>query len=78
MISAYEQTVNLKDKIIPASEKVFDATREGYTQGKFGYLDLLDASERFSRQNSSTWICLSYITRPMPTWNDWSAEHNRI
>lgn len=43
MVSAYEQTVNLRDTIIPASEKVFDAAREGYTQGKFGYLDLLDA-----------------------------------
>ncbi|OHB55186.1 MAG: hypothetical protein A2Y07_08070 [Planctomycetes bacterium GWF2_50_10] len=43
MISAYEQTLNLKDKIIPDSEKAFDAAREGYTQGKFGYLDLLDA-----------------------------------
>jgi cobalt-zinc-cadmium efflux system outer membrane protein len=43
MVSAYEQTVNLRDTIIPASEKAFDAAREGYTQGKFAYLNLLDA-----------------------------------
>jgi cobalt-zinc-cadmium efflux system outer membrane protein len=43
MLSAYEQTVNLKGKIIPASQQAFDAASEGYRQGKFGYLDLLDA-----------------------------------
>jgi cobalt-zinc-cadmium efflux system outer membrane protein len=43
MLSAYEQTVNLKKKIIPASQQAFDAASEGYRQGKFGYLDLLDA-----------------------------------
>ena len=43
MLSAYEQTVSLKEKIIPASQQVFDAASEGYRQGKFGYLDLLDA-----------------------------------
>jgi cobalt-zinc-cadmium efflux system outer membrane protein len=43
MLSAYEQAVNLRDKIIPASQQAFDAASEGYRQGKFGYLELLDA-----------------------------------
>ena len=73
MVSAYEQTVNLRDRIIPASQKAFDAAREGYTQGKFGYLVLLDASERFLRQSSNIWICLSYIIRSTLTWNDWQG-----
>ena len=43
MLSAYEQAVNLKNKIIPASQQAFDAASEGYKEGKFGYLDLLDS-----------------------------------
>ena len=47
MLSAYEQAVNLKEKIIPASQQVFDAVQEGYCYGKFGYIDLLDAQRTF-------------------------------
>jgi cobalt-zinc-cadmium efflux system outer membrane protein len=43
MLSAYWQAVNLRDKMIPASQQAFDAASEGYRQGKFGYLELLDA-----------------------------------
>jgi len=33
----------LRRRVLPASRAAFDAAREGYRQGKFGYLDLLDA-----------------------------------
>jgi outer membrane protein, heavy metal efflux system len=43
MLSGYGQTVSLKEKILPAAQQAFDAAQEGYREGKFGYLDLLDA-----------------------------------
>lgn len=47
LLSAYEQAVNLRDIIIPASQQAFNAAQEGYSYGKFGYLDLLDAQRTF-------------------------------
>jgi cobalt-zinc-cadmium efflux system outer membrane protein len=33
----------LRDDVLPEAQKAFDASLEGYREGKFGYLDLLDA-----------------------------------
>jgi len=33
----------LRSDVLPAAKKAFDAEREGYLQGKFGFLDVLDA-----------------------------------
>jgi cobalt-zinc-cadmium efflux system outer membrane protein len=33
----------LKATVIPGAQSAFDAASEGYRQGKFGYLDVLDA-----------------------------------
>jgi cobalt-zinc-cadmium efflux system outer membrane protein len=41
--SAYERTIGLRDQILPAAETAFQGTLTGYKQGKFGYLDVLDA-----------------------------------
>ena len=64
MLSAYEQAVNLRDKIIPASQQAFDAASEGYRQGKFGYLDLLDAQRTLfqSRQQYLDMLVLYHQT----------------
>ena len=40
---SYKKAVILKDKVVPARTKAFDAAHEGYQQGKFGFLDVLDA-----------------------------------
>lgn len=40
---AHSRVTVLKNSIVPALEKAFDAAHEGYRQGKFGYLDILDA-----------------------------------
>lgn len=42
MLSYREITV-LKKSVVPAAQHAFDAAREGYRQGKFEYLDVLDA-----------------------------------
>lgn len=41
--TSYQQAVALKEKILPAAEKAFRLSREGYGIGKFPYLEVLDA-----------------------------------
>jgi cobalt-zinc-cadmium efflux system outer membrane protein len=41
--SARREAIALKNDVLPGAGRVFEATREGFRQGKFGYLDMLDA-----------------------------------
>ncbi|MFV3074383.1 TolC family protein [Niveispirillum fermenti] len=41
--SAREQADALRDQIVPTARQALDNVNEGYRQGKFGYLDVLDA-----------------------------------
>jgi cobalt-zinc-cadmium efflux system outer membrane protein len=41
--SAFVEATALKNKILPGAQRAFDAASEGYRQGKFGFLDVLDA-----------------------------------
>ena len=41
--SAYSEATALKAEVLPGAQSAFDASREGYRQGKFDYLVLLDA-----------------------------------
>lgn len=41
--AARDTAATLKDRIIPAAEQAFAFSREGYRQGKFSYLEVLDA-----------------------------------
>lgn len=43
MINAYGQAENLKTIILPAAEKAFSLSREGYRMGRFAYLEVLDS-----------------------------------
>lgn len=43
LISSYSEATVLRSEILPAVESTFDAVITGYDQGKFGYLDVLDA-----------------------------------
>jgi len=45
--ATFTEAVVLKNDIVPAAEKAFRATQEGYRQGKFGYLEALDAQRTF-------------------------------
>jgi cobalt-zinc-cadmium efflux system outer membrane protein len=40
---AFIESKTLRDDILPGAQSAFDAENEGYREGKFGYLDVLDA-----------------------------------
>lgn len=42
LLSAYNEVTILRDTILPGAESAFNATNEGYREGKFSYLDVLD------------------------------------
>ncbi|MCL5028020.1 MAG: TolC family protein [Bacteroidetes bacterium] len=43
LLSAYNNATQLKKNILPESEKAYNITRDGYLQGRFAFIDLLDA-----------------------------------
>ena len=43
LLSAYNNSQQLKNNIIPEAENAYDRTRQGYIQGRFAFIDLLDA-----------------------------------
>lgn len=43
LATAHAQLLIFRNEILPEAQKAFDASREGYQQGKFPYLDVLDA-----------------------------------
>ena len=40
---AFAEADGLKNNVLPGAQIAFDASQEGYRQGKFGYLEVLDA-----------------------------------
>ena len=42
-VNAYRSAKNIKFSILPAAEKAFTFSRQGYLAGKFSYLEVLDA-----------------------------------
>jgi cobalt-zinc-cadmium efflux system outer membrane protein len=45
LVQASEGAATLREEVLPAARAAFEAADEGYRQGKFGYLDVLDAQE---------------------------------
>ena len=45
---SHQRVATLRDKVVPAMEQAFQAAHEGYKQGKFGFLDMLDAQRGLS------------------------------
>ena len=43
--AALLQAVALRDEIVPIAEQAHAGTQEGYRQGKFGYLEVLDTQD---------------------------------
>lgn len=43
LAASYAEATSLGATILPAAERAFEATGEGYRQGKFGYLEVLDS-----------------------------------
>jgi cobalt-zinc-cadmium efflux system outer membrane protein len=42
LLSSYTEVTILRDTILPGAESAFNASNEGYLEGKFSYLDVLD------------------------------------
>ena len=49
--TAFEQTTILQDQILPAAKQAFEGTQLGYSEGKLGYLDVLDAQRTYFEVN---------------------------
>ncbi len=43
LAASFVETNALKNEVLPGAQSAFDAAVEGYRQGKFGYLEVLDA-----------------------------------
>ena len=43
LAAAFFESTSLRDKVVKGAGRVFDAVQIGYAEGKFGYLELLDA-----------------------------------
>ena len=47
LTTAFAEIEALRTAIIPGAQSAFEAVGEGYRQGKFGFLDVLDAQRTF-------------------------------
>jgi cobalt-zinc-cadmium efflux system outer membrane protein len=43
LAAGYVEATTIKSAVLPGAQSAFDAATEGFRQGKFGYLDVLDA-----------------------------------
>lgn len=43
LASSYTESISLQDDIVPSAQMVFELTQEGFREGKFDFLELLDA-----------------------------------
>ncbi len=43
LLNAYENSVLLREDILPESENAYEITRQGYLNGRFAFIDMLDA-----------------------------------
>ena len=50
--AAEQETEIMKTQVVPAAEAAFAATEIGYTEGKFGFLDVLDAQRALFESRS--------------------------
>lgn len=57
--SAHGRALALRSKVLPAMEEAFAAASEGYSQGKFGFLDMLDAQRELFRARGALLDALS-------------------
>lgn len=48
LATASTEATTLKSEVLPGAQRAFEAVREGYRQGKFGVLDVLDAQRTLS------------------------------
>ncbi|MFZ6032306.1 MAG: TolC family protein [Melioribacter sp.] len=59
LLSAFNNSTRLKNEIIPQSEKAYEITRQGYLQGRFAFIDLLDAQRTLFDAEAQYWLELA-------------------
>ncbi|NQU15649.1 MAG: TolC family protein [Desulfobacteraceae bacterium] len=69
--ASYLEAVTLKNDILPAAKRVFDGLSQGYRQGKFAYLDVLD-SQRTLFDSQAKYI------DALATYHEASVEVGRL
>lgn len=52
LASAYQEIQALHSSVMPGAERAFNATREGFREGKFGYLEIVDAQRTLNEVKS--------------------------
>lgn len=57
--NAHQQAQALREDIVPAAESAYLAARTGFTLGKFGFLDVLDAQRTYFQARAQYWKSLS-------------------
>jgi len=50
--AAFSEVTALKNDVLPGAQSAFEAASEGYRQGKFGFLDVLDAQRTLVKARS--------------------------
>ncbi len=61
LLGIYEEVNVLRDEVLPVAKASFEASREGYQQGKFSYLDVLDAQRTyFETRSRYSHVVMSY------------------
>jgi cobalt-zinc-cadmium efflux system outer membrane protein len=59
--TAQSKVLALREKVIPAMEEAFNAAQEGYRQGKFSFMDVLDAQRSlYKTRNAYLMALLDY------------------
>jgi len=61
---AYEEAIRIRDFSLPSASKAFDLAQKGYREGKFEYLDVLDAQRTlFEIKENYIQALVNYHTR---------------
>ncbi len=63
LAAARSEAITLKNEVLPAAQEAFDAARQGYKQGKFGYLEVLDAQRTFFETRARYTVVLASYHR---------------
>ena len=53
LTATYDEVVSMRERVLKGATSVFQATRIGYAEGKFSYLDLLDAQRSLFEAKAS-------------------------
>ncbi len=71
LAAAYDEAETLRQEVLPGARTAFDASSEGYREGKFGYLDVLDSQRTLFEVRGQ------YI-EALASYHKWAAQVARL